>query len=68
MDLQKLFSAFGDFGSWLTKNLDTDQADEVTTEQLLKMQKSQQQTLLIVMGLSIAAMTFTVYWSGDSPM
>ena len=68
MDLEKLLSSIGDFGNWIATNFDTDQADEVSTEQLLKMQKSQQQTLLIVMVISLLAMGFTVYWTGDSPM
>ena len=66
--LEGLLSATNDFATWMAENFDTDQSDEVTTEQLLKMQKSQQQTLLIVMGLSIVAMSFTVFWTGDSPL
>lgn len=66
--LEGLLSATNDFATWMAENFDADQSDEVTTEQLLKMQKSQQQTLLIVMGLSIVAMSFTVFWTGDSPL
>lgn len=66
--LESLLSATNDFATWIAENFDTDQADEVSTEQLLMMQKRQQQTLLIVMGLSIMAISFTVFWTGDSPL
>lgn len=64
---QQLFSAAGDFAGWLDQNFEASSAEDVSTEQLLHMQKDQQRALLIVFGLSILAMVFTVYWTGESP-
>lgn len=65
--MQGLLTALAGFGEWLSQNFDTDQADEVSTTQLLQMQKNNQRVLLIVMGLSITAMAFTVFWSQEGP-
>lgn len=65
---EQLFSALGDFAGWLDQNFEAASAEDVSTEQLLKMQKDQQRALLIVFGLSIAAIMFTVFWTGENPM
>lgn len=56
-----LISAIQGFGTWLSNNFDTDQSDEVSTEQLLEMQYEQQKTLLIVIGLVMVFAGWFVY-------
>jgi len=62
-----LLSALQDFAGWLDQNFEAASAEDVTMEQMLKMQKDQQRALLIVFGLSILAVMLTVVWTGDNP-
>ena len=65
--LEGLLSATDDFLGWLNKNFEASNPEDVTTEQLLKMQKDQQRALLLVFGLSILAVMLTVVWTNDNP-